>query len=348
MTQQGFDALLKSKDDTQRSDLKSFLASLKAEKFTHQTHERITQRVYSRHEAIKTHIDNETARWNEADGELAELKTKDHVRSAIEKRVVPLELFEAYKRRYKALSEISAWKFLDCEMMKILAEHQRVALAEAKGLDIERDVLSRIDEQLKSTNQLHRDISIERLNAVEDRLMVVVKAILETSMKASADNTRLMVNALEAQSSAAAGVMGALLQHASRHPKDKEVKDLVADVADELEEQKKAIDAVKASAEKSSPESIKDEIRSVRKEALEDLGKRKKVRAKKAEKEKPAAAKIKDAVEEALPDYLRGDQEQQESFDDAQQKPEPKADEQPTDDADEDDDDVFDDEEDDI
>lgn len=178
------------------AQIKRLVDETRKTSITHSNYKKPYDQWLNTRNIILAQIENEYSQYVEETQRYREMKEEPRVKSAMQNRVVPLEMYETVLKLHYRAKQITSWKFLEAEFSQVLLQRIAEALGEVKALDIEREVLSRMNEMEKQRHELFMEIMNERWGAMDNKFLAALKIMEEQHRVDAKENITILSNAI--------------------------------------------------------------------------------------------------------------------------------------------------------
>jgi hypothetical protein len=208
---QGMDEIfrLASSNDNE-AQIRHVLEELEKASITHYNFKKFVEQWGNTRQIVLAQIENEYSQYVEELETYRELKEQPRIKGAIENRVAPLDIYDAVLKMHFRARQIISWKFIEAEMGRILITKLSGALGEVKAIDVEREVLNRIQEMEQNRNSLFLEIMTTRFEAMDSKFLAGLRIMQENDRVDKKENMQVMANALVTNSQIMQETIGGL------------------------------------------------------------------------------------------------------------------------------------------
>lgn len=172
-----------TKGEMEEPTVKKFLEELEHNNITHHNYLEYVQRAENMSVAISAQVQSLHTDYSSLSIEYKELFAEDKTKTTLENKVVPIELYKMLMEMFKNIKNIVSWKWYESEMYLIIVKKLSSALAEAKVVDNEREVLNRMQDMEQQRNKFLRDALVTSINTMHEKYTLS----LERNTKAMSD-----------------------------------------------------------------------------------------------------------------------------------------------------------------
>lgn len=183
-------------DSDNEIQVKRVLDELRKSPVTHYTYRKYYEQWQNTRQIILAQIENESSQYAEQAEQFKEMKEQPRVKSAIQNRVAPIEIYDTMVQLHYRARQIISWKFIEAELSQILIEKYVSVLGEVKAVDVEREVITRLNEMEKGRNALFLEIMQTRFENMDDKFLGALKLLQDEYKVDRRENINVMSTAL--------------------------------------------------------------------------------------------------------------------------------------------------------
>lgn len=154
------------------AEVKLVLNRLQKSSVSYSNHKRFVDEWTTVRRIIRAQIENELSRYSEERTQYLELRDSDRVKRAIQdERLVPRDLWQGTLKLQYHARQIVGWLLYEANLSRVMVEKLTGAVGEVRALDIERETLKRVDENVKGTAKMFQDIMQTRFESMDEKFL---------------------------------------------------------------------------------------------------------------------------------------------------------------------------------
>lgn len=178
--------------DSRESQVRSILNDINSAAITFENFKRYLDKVSDADKIINANIDNMAYEYNSLNNTLVENSKKDVNVKMRQRGYVPVDDYNTLFRMNEIQRQVFNWKSLQVEILQIIYVKLGQVLEDTKGMEIQRDALSRMDELQANNQKVFKEnfsmmtrmvLSIVngKMQAVDDKFIKLVTALFRQS-----------------------------------------------------------------------------------------------------------------------------------------------------------------------